>query len=45
MIDLHTHILPEMDDGAADLETALAMGRYGEERGVEVIAATPHFFG
>lgn len=45
MIDLHTHILPAVDDGAADLETALAMGRHGAERGLRVVAATPHFLG
>lgn len=45
MIDLHTHILPAVDDGAADLQTAVAMGRYAEEHGIEVICATPHFYG
>ncbi|HHY09918.1 MAG TPA: hypothetical protein GX528_05045, partial [Firmicutes bacterium] len=43
MIDLHTHILPAVDDGAPDLETALAMGEEGEKQGLKVIAATPHF--
>ncbi|NMB01387.1 MAG: hypothetical protein GX971_07725 [Firmicutes bacterium] len=43
MIDLHSHILPGVDDGAVDLEMSLAMGRYGEERGITIIAATPHF--
>ncbi|HPT83148.1 MAG TPA: capsule biosynthesis protein CapC [Limnochordia bacterium] len=45
MIDLHTHILPGVDDGAADLETAVAMARSAAERGVEVICATPHYYG
>ena len=44
MIDLHTHILPFADDGAADLKTALAMGRAGEKQGLTTIAATPHFY-
>lgn len=44
MIDLHTHILPQVDDGAEDLEMALAMGRYGLEQGLTKIAATPHFY-
>lgn len=43
MIDLHTHILPAVDDGPADVETALAMARDGVERGLTVVAATPHF--
>ena len=37
MIDLHTHILPYVDDGA-DLEMALEMGRYAASR-YPVIAA------
>ena len=44
MIDLHTHILPGVDEGAADLETSLAMGRFAEDGGMTVIAATPHFY-
>ncbi len=44
MIDLHTHILPGVDDGATDLEMALAMGRFAASNGVTTIAATPHFY-
>ncbi len=42
MIDLHTHILPAIDDGAIDLADSLAMGRLAARDGTEVIAATPH---
>ena len=42
MIDLHCHILPGIDDGAADLDDAVAMARTAAEDGVEVICATPH---
>ncbi len=42
LIDLHTHILPGMDDGAADLEQALAMARTAADDGITIIAATPH---
>ena len=42
MIDLHTHILPGIDDGPPDLETAVAMARYGQENGLTAVAATPH---
>ena len=42
MIDIHAHILPAMDDGAADLEESLAMCQVAVEDGIEVIAATPH---
>lgn len=42
MIDLHCHILPGIDDGAPDLETALAMARRAVEDGIRVTACTPH---
>ncbi len=42
MIDLHTHILPGLDDGAADMRASLAMARRAAEDGVRTIVATPH---
>lgn len=42
MIDLHCHILPAIDDGAADLEDSVAMARQAAADGIEVICATPH---
>lgn len=42
MIDLHSHILPGIDDGAVDLETSLAMAREWVADGVSVLACTPH---
>ncbi len=42
MIDIHTHILPGMDDGAPDLAAALKMAALAVESGVTVLAATPH---
>src|SRR5262249_28920510 len=42
MIDLHCHILPEVDDGAASLEEALAMAQFCVRDGITHIAATPH---
>lgn len=45
MIDIHCHILPELDDGAADMQEALAMARRAEDSGVAGIVATPHFLG
>lgn len=44
MTDLHTHILPGMDDGARDVETSLAMLRLEWEQGVDGVALTPHFY-
>jgi protein-tyrosine phosphatase len=43
LIDLHSHILPGVDDGSPDLETSLAMARMAVEDGIEVMACTPHF--
>ena len=42
MIDLHAHILPAVDDGAANLEDALAMVRLAAADGVRTMVATPH---
>ncbi len=42
MIDLHTHILPGVDDGAPDLQAALAMVEIAAESGVSAITVTPH---
>ncbi|MCS6883402.1 MAG: CpsB/CapC family capsule biosynthesis tyrosine phosphatase [Oscillochloridaceae bacterium] len=42
MIDLHTHILHDFDDGARTLEAALEMAREAAAMGVTIMAATPH---
>ena len=42
MTDLHCHILPGVDDGAASLSDALQMARMAAESGVKAIVATPH---
>jgi protein-tyrosine phosphatase len=42
MIDLHSHILPGLDDGPADLEGSLALAREAVARGTRKITATPH---
>jgi protein-tyrosine phosphatase len=44
MIDLHCHMLPGIDDGAPDLETALAMARMAVADGIRVVACTPHIY-
>ncbi len=43
MTELHCHILPGMDDGAKDIETALQMLRKEKEDGVTNIMFTSHF--
>lgn len=42
MIDLHCHILPGIDDGAAALEDSLALAEAFVREGIETVAATPH---
>lgn len=42
MIDLHCHLLPEVDDGPATVEDAVAMARMAVQDGVRTIVATPH---
>ncbi len=43
MIDLHSHILPGVDDGAASLAQALDMAQMAVADGIQVMACTPHF--
>ena len=43
MIDIHTHILPGMDDGAVDILDTIEMARLAAMSGVTEIVATPHF--
>ena len=42
MIDLHAHILPQLDDGAESLEESIEMCRISYKDGVRTIVATPH---
>lgn len=42
MIDLHSHILPGIDDGAQSMEDALLMANKAVEEGITAICATPH---
>ncbi|HEU5362715.1 MAG TPA: CpsB/CapC family capsule biosynthesis tyrosine phosphatase [Gaiellaceae bacterium] len=42
MIDLHSHVLPGLDDGTESLEDALALCEAAARDGITVLAATPH---
>lgn len=42
MIDIHSHILPDLDDGAGTIEESLAMLRMAAAAGTTDIVATPH---
>lgn len=42
MLDLHSHILPNIDDGARTLSEALEMARIAVADGTTCLACTPH---
>jgi len=42
VIDLHCHILPGLDDGAADLDDSAAMALQAQGDGIDAVCATPH---
>lgn len=42
MIDIHTHILPGVDDGSKNLNMSLEMVKISYEQGVDTIVVTPH---
>lgn len=44
MLDLHCHMLPAIDDGAQDLDTALEMARTAVADGINLVACTPHIY-
>ena len=43
MIDLHTQIVPGVDDGSASLEQSVEMARAAIADGIDILAATPMF--
>jgi len=43
VIDLHSHILPALDDGSPDDATSLEMARMAVADGISEMVATPHF--
>lgn len=44
MIDFHSHILPQVDDGSQSPEETLAMLQAAYAQGVRTLVATPHFY-
>lgn len=43
LFDIHCHIIPEVDDGAASLSESIQMLKMEYKEGVRTIIATPHF--
>lgn len=44
MTDLHTHILPDMDDGCRTVEESLQLLAAERDQGVDTVVLTPHFY-
>jgi protein-tyrosine phosphatase len=44
VIDLHSHILPGIDDGSKSLEMSLEMARIAVADGIRIMACTPHIY-
>ncbi len=42
--DIHSHILPYVDDGATDMDDATQLLKMAKENGISTILATPHFY-
>ena len=45
MIDIHTHILPNMDDGANSVDTSKQLLLMEEEQGVKEVVLSSHYYG
>ena len=43
MIDIHSHVIPGIDDGSKNMEMTLEMLRNAERDGTKEIVATPHY--
>ncbi len=43
-IDIHAHILPNVDDGSKSMEESLSMLRMLKKQGVDAVALSPHFY-
>lgn len=44
IVDFHSHILPNVDDGSASPEESIALLRLEAEQGIRHVIATPHFY-
>ncbi|MBQ4110547.1 MAG: hypothetical protein IJC74_06640 [Clostridia bacterium] len=45
MIDIHSHVLYGIDDGAGSIEESIEILKKSYEIGVKTMVATPHFYG
>ena len=43
MIDIHSHVLPGVDDGASNMRESIQMLRFARRQGITQVVATPHY--
>ena len=43
MIDIHSHLIPGVDDGSQSLEESLSLLKQAEQDGITELITTPHF--
>ena len=43
MIDIHSHLIPGVDDGSKSIEESLTLLKRAEEDGITELITTPHF--
>ena len=43
MIDIHSHLIPGVDDGSQSLEESLSLLKQAEQNGITELITTPHF--
>ena len=44
IVDFHSHVLPEIDDGSQSVDMSLTMLKKEAEQGIHTVVATPHFY-
>lgn len=44
MIDIHSHILPNIDDGSSSVDESIKMLKELSSQGIKTVVATPHFY-
>ena len=42
--DIHSHILPAVDDGAKNIEASIKLLEIMQQQGITDVIATPHFY-
>lgn len=44
MVDFHTHILPNLDDGSKSVRESLELLRLERSQGIDTVVLTPHYY-